>query len=134
MLPGDAAAGLTRSWVYTAFGRGERHLSVVHGWTPRCRGRWRRFRSPSGPPGCAPAAARERADLTNEEARRAPGSRGLDGPEHGPGAGRDQRSEAAPGVSTRSGVGRRGAASGLSSPGRGPPGRPRRPVPRRRRS
>ncbi|MCQ4084136.1 exodeoxyribonuclease V [Streptomyces sp. RB6PN25] len=31
VLPGDAAAGLTRSWVYTAFGRGERHLSVVHG-------------------------------------------------------------------------------------------------------
>ncbi|MGW7595952.1 hypothetical protein, partial [Streptomyces rubiginosohelvolus] len=24
-------AGLTRAWVYTAFGRGERHLSVVHG-------------------------------------------------------------------------------------------------------
>lgn len=31
VLPGDAAAGLTRSWVYTAFGRAERHLSVVHG-------------------------------------------------------------------------------------------------------
>ncbi|MGI5337013.1 helix-hairpin-helix domain-containing protein [Streptomyces sp. CA-181903] len=31
VLPGDAGAGLTRSWVYTAFGRGERHLSVVHG-------------------------------------------------------------------------------------------------------
>ncbi|MEU5029492.1 helix-hairpin-helix domain-containing protein [Streptomyces milbemycinicus] len=31
VLPGDAAAGLTRAWVYTAFGRGERHLSVVHG-------------------------------------------------------------------------------------------------------
>jgi hypothetical protein len=31
VLPGDTAAGLTRSWVYTAFGRGERHLSVVHG-------------------------------------------------------------------------------------------------------
>ncbi|MGW0735499.1 helix-hairpin-helix domain-containing protein [Streptomyces sp. NPDC002851] len=31
VLPGDAAGGLTRSWVYTAFGRGERHLSVVHG-------------------------------------------------------------------------------------------------------
>ncbi|MFH8368203.1 helix-hairpin-helix domain-containing protein [Streptomyces sp. NPDC018031] len=31
VLPGDAAAGLTRSWVYTAFSRGERHLSVVHG-------------------------------------------------------------------------------------------------------
>ncbi|MGO4422731.1 hypothetical protein AB4Z54_29520, partial [Streptomyces sp. MCAF7] len=28
VLPGDAAAGLTRAWVYTAFGRGERHLSV----------------------------------------------------------------------------------------------------------
>ncbi|MEU1377156.1 helix-hairpin-helix domain-containing protein, partial [Streptomyces triculaminicus] len=31
VLPGDAAATLTRSWVYTAFSRGERHLSVVHG-------------------------------------------------------------------------------------------------------
>ncbi|MEU8826420.1 helix-hairpin-helix domain-containing protein [Streptomyces sp. NPDC048636] len=31
VLPGDAAAALTRAWVYTAFGRGERHLSVVHG-------------------------------------------------------------------------------------------------------
>ncbi|MFG2225785.1 helix-hairpin-helix domain-containing protein [Streptomyces sp. NPDC048644] len=31
VLPGDAARGLTRSWVYTAFSRGERHLSVVQG-------------------------------------------------------------------------------------------------------
>nr|WP_234434343.1 helix-hairpin-helix domain-containing protein [Streptomyces sp. NRRL F-5126] len=31
VLPGDAAAGLSRAWVYTAFGRGARHLSVVHG-------------------------------------------------------------------------------------------------------
>ncbi|MGR3932601.1 helix-hairpin-helix domain-containing protein [Streptomyces sp. BRA346] len=31
VLPGDAAPGLTRAWVYTAFGRGERHLSVVQG-------------------------------------------------------------------------------------------------------
>ncbi|MEV0775496.1 helix-hairpin-helix domain-containing protein [Streptomyces sp. NPDC050428] len=31
VLPGDAARGLNRPWVYTAFGRGERHLSVVHG-------------------------------------------------------------------------------------------------------
>ncbi|MEW5541834.1 ATP-binding domain-containing protein, partial [Streptomyces cyaneofuscatus] len=31
VLPGDAAAGLSRPWVYTAFSRGERHLSVVHG-------------------------------------------------------------------------------------------------------
>ncbi|MFD6990073.1 helix-hairpin-helix domain-containing protein [Streptomyces sp. NPDC059943] len=31
VLPGDAAQGLNRPWVYTAFGRGERHLSVVHG-------------------------------------------------------------------------------------------------------
>ncbi|MEV8095313.1 ATP-binding domain-containing protein [Kitasatospora sp. NPDC085879] len=30
VVPGDAAAGLTRQWVYTAFGRAERHLSVVH--------------------------------------------------------------------------------------------------------
>ncbi|MFE7753011.1 helix-hairpin-helix domain-containing protein [Streptomyces sp. NPDC057428] len=31
VLPGDAAGGLSRPWVYTAFSRGERHLSVVHG-------------------------------------------------------------------------------------------------------
>ncbi|MGW7092782.1 helix-hairpin-helix domain-containing protein [Streptomyces sp. NPDC054874] len=31
VLPGDAAQGLSRPWVYTAFGRGEQHLSVVHG-------------------------------------------------------------------------------------------------------
>ncbi|NEB78215.1 ATP-binding domain-containing protein, partial [Streptomyces sp. SID14478] len=31
VLPGDATAALSRPWVYTAFGRGERHLSVVHG-------------------------------------------------------------------------------------------------------
>ncbi|MFG3498393.1 helix-hairpin-helix domain-containing protein [Streptomyces sp. NPDC047928] len=31
VLPGDAAPALDRSWVYTAFGRGARHLSVVHG-------------------------------------------------------------------------------------------------------
>lgn len=31
VLPGDATEALTRQWVYTAFSRGERHLSVVHG-------------------------------------------------------------------------------------------------------
>ncbi|WP_037670484.1 helix-hairpin-helix domain-containing protein [Streptomyces griseus] len=31
VLPGDAAAALNRPWVYTAFARAERHLSVVHG-------------------------------------------------------------------------------------------------------
>ncbi|MGP3969319.1 helix-hairpin-helix domain-containing protein [Streptomyces sp. 6N223] len=31
VLPGEATAALDRSWVYTAFGRGERHLSVVQG-------------------------------------------------------------------------------------------------------
>ncbi|MEU2390075.1 helix-hairpin-helix domain-containing protein [Streptomyces sp. NPDC007369] len=31
VLPGDAAQTLSRDWVYTAFGRAERHLSVVHG-------------------------------------------------------------------------------------------------------
>ncbi|MGW0535507.1 helix-hairpin-helix domain-containing protein [Streptomyces sp. NPDC003032] len=31
VLPGDAAQLLTRPWVYTAFSRGERHLSVVQG-------------------------------------------------------------------------------------------------------
>ncbi|WP_232246735.1 ATP-binding domain-containing protein [Kitasatospora mediocidica] len=34
VLPEDAAAGLTRQWVYTAFGRAERHLSVVHAAGP----------------------------------------------------------------------------------------------------
>ncbi|WP_328316626.1 ATP-dependent RecD-like DNA helicase [Streptomyces sp. NBC_00388] len=31
VLPGDAAGGLSRPWIYTAFGRAEQHLSVVHG-------------------------------------------------------------------------------------------------------
>ncbi|MCH6159332.1 helix-hairpin-helix domain-containing protein [Streptomyces marispadix] len=31
VLPGDATEALDREWVYTAFGRGERHLSVVQG-------------------------------------------------------------------------------------------------------
>ncbi|SEO67321.1 ATP-dependent exoDNAse (exonuclease V), alpha subunit, helicase superfamily I [Actinacidiphila rubida] len=31
VVPGDAGALLNRAWVYTAFGRGERHLSVVQG-------------------------------------------------------------------------------------------------------
>jgi len=31
VLPGDAAGSLSRPWVYTAFGRADRHLSVVHG-------------------------------------------------------------------------------------------------------
>ncbi|MGW0562157.1 ATP-binding domain-containing protein [Streptomyces sp. NPDC003016] len=31
VLPGDAAQALSRPWIYTAFSRGERHLSVVHG-------------------------------------------------------------------------------------------------------
>ncbi|MBZ6090087.1 ATP-binding domain-containing protein [Streptomyces olivaceus] len=31
VLPGDAAQSLSRPWVYTAFGRAARHLSVVHG-------------------------------------------------------------------------------------------------------
>ncbi|WP_239517807.1 ATP-dependent RecD-like DNA helicase [Streptomyces sp. ICC1] len=31
VLPGDAVSALSRDWVYTAFGRAERHLSVVHG-------------------------------------------------------------------------------------------------------
>ncbi|WP_255306455.1 ATP-binding domain-containing protein [Streptomyces sp. Wb2n-11] len=31
VLPGDAAPALDRPWIYTAFSRGERHLSVVHG-------------------------------------------------------------------------------------------------------
>ncbi|MFF7951230.1 helix-hairpin-helix domain-containing protein [Streptomyces griseorubiginosus] len=31
VLPGDAAQALTRPWVYTAFGRAARHLSVVQG-------------------------------------------------------------------------------------------------------
>ncbi|MFE6177486.1 helix-hairpin-helix domain-containing protein [Streptomyces sp. NPDC056464] len=31
VLPGDAAQSLSRPWVYTAFSRADRHLSVVHG-------------------------------------------------------------------------------------------------------
>ncbi|MFJ8491862.1 helix-hairpin-helix domain-containing protein [Streptomyces sp. NPDC094038] len=31
VLPGDAVQALSRPWVYTAFSRAERHLSVVHG-------------------------------------------------------------------------------------------------------
>ncbi|WP_267246408.1 helix-hairpin-helix domain-containing protein [Streptomyces sp. PR69] len=31
VVPGDAGAALSRAWAYTAFSRGERHLSVVHG-------------------------------------------------------------------------------------------------------
>ncbi|GAA4022400.1 ATP-dependent RecD-like DNA helicase [Streptomyces sp. NBC_01352] len=31
VLPGDAVQVLSRPWVYTAFGRADRHLSVVHG-------------------------------------------------------------------------------------------------------
>jgi hypothetical protein len=31
VLPGDAAQTLSRPWIYTAFGRAGRHLSVVHG-------------------------------------------------------------------------------------------------------
>ncbi|WP_420000277.1 helix-hairpin-helix domain-containing protein [Streptomyces boninensis] len=36
VVPGDPGTerALTRSWAYTAFGRGERHLSVVHGAGP----------------------------------------------------------------------------------------------------
>ncbi len=34
VLPDDAGAALSRQWVYTAFGRGERHLSVVHAAGP----------------------------------------------------------------------------------------------------
>ncbi|MGC3003626.1 ATP-binding domain-containing protein, partial [Streptomyces sp. G35A] len=31
VLPGDAVQALSRPWVYTAFSRADRHLSVVHG-------------------------------------------------------------------------------------------------------
>ncbi|WP_411293072.1 helix-hairpin-helix domain-containing protein [Streptomyces sp. CBMA123] len=34
VLPEDAGPALSRQWVYTAFGRGERHLSVVHAAGP----------------------------------------------------------------------------------------------------
>jgi hypothetical protein len=34
VLPGDAGAALDRAWVYTAFGRAQRHLSVVQGVGP----------------------------------------------------------------------------------------------------
>ncbi|MFE9421453.1 ATP-binding domain-containing protein [Kitasatospora sp. NPDC006697] len=34
VIPEEAGPGLTRQWVYTAFGRAERHLSVVHAAGP----------------------------------------------------------------------------------------------------
>ncbi|MFW6695410.1 helix-hairpin-helix domain-containing protein [Streptomyces sp. MAR4 CNX-425] len=34
VVPGDAEPALSRAWAYTAFSRGERHLSVVHGAGP----------------------------------------------------------------------------------------------------
>ncbi|WP_407563886.1 helix-hairpin-helix domain-containing protein [Streptomyces sp. 184] len=34
VVPGDAEPELSRAWAYTAFSRGERHLSVVHGAGP----------------------------------------------------------------------------------------------------
>lgn len=34
VVPGDAESALSRAWAYTAFSRGERHLSVVHGAGP----------------------------------------------------------------------------------------------------
>ncbi|MFI6413980.1 helix-hairpin-helix domain-containing protein [Streptomyces sp. NPDC050585] len=45
VLPGDAVGGLSRAWVYTAFSRGERHLSVVHGVDQALA------RAVAGPPG-----------------------------------------------------------------------------------
>jgi ATP-dependent exoDNAse (exonuclease V) alpha subunit len=38
VVPGDAGAILDRAWVYTAFGRAERHLSVVQGAGPALAG------------------------------------------------------------------------------------------------
>ncbi len=58
VLPGDAAGGLTRSWAYTAFSRGERHLSVVQGVDQAWRVPWRRCPSRSARPGCAPSCRR----------------------------------------------------------------------------
>lgn len=39
VVPGDASSALTRQWVYTAFSRGERHLSVVQGVDPQALSR-----------------------------------------------------------------------------------------------
>lgn len=47
VLPGDAGQALDRSWVYTAFSRGERHLSVVQGAGPELA------RAVSAPPASA---------------------------------------------------------------------------------
>ncbi|MFI7245164.1 helix-hairpin-helix domain-containing protein [Streptomyces qinglanensis] len=67
VLPGDATEALTREWVYTAFGRGERHLSVVHG------------AGDALPRAVASAAARERTTrlrtLLTESARAAEAAR-----------------------------------------------------------
>ncbi|MFF3342200.1 helix-hairpin-helix domain-containing protein [Streptomyces flavidovirens] len=65
VLPGDAAPALSRPWIYTAFSRGERHLSVVHGVDqalPRAvteipdRPRTTRLRTLLQPPAESPAA------------------------------------------------------------------------------
>ncbi|WP_431985006.1 helix-hairpin-helix domain-containing protein [Streptomyces qinglanensis] len=70
VLPGDATEALTREWVYTAFGRGERHLSVVHG------------AGDALPRAVASAAARERTTrlrtLLTESARAAEAARAAD--------------------------------------------------------
>ena len=74
VLPGDAAQALTRAWVYTAFSRGERHLSVVQGADealPRAvagdpvAGRAR--------PGCGPCCAAAAAARLRPTARTGPG-------------------------------------------------------------
>ncbi|MDF4249552.1 helix-hairpin-helix domain-containing protein [Streptomyces sp. WMMB303] len=79
VLPGDATEALTREWVYTAFGRGERHLSVVHG------------AGDALPRAVASAASRERTTrlrtLLTESARAAEAARAAETAEATPAAG-----------------------------------------------
>nr|WP_240796615.1 helix-hairpin-helix domain-containing protein [Streptomyces sp. RFCAC02] len=61
VLPGDADGLVDRSWVYTAFGRGERHLSIVQGSGPGLAA------AVAGPP-AAPRTTRLRALLREQAA------------------------------------------------------------------
>ncbi|ONK15578.1 exonuclease V subunit alpha [Streptomyces sp. MP131-18] len=65
VLPGDASAAIDRAWVYTAFSRGERHLSVVQGTGPGLA------RAVAEPP-AHPRTTRLRALLSEQAASAAP--------------------------------------------------------------
>lgn len=52
VLPGDAVPALSRPWIYTAFGRAARHLSVVHGVEQALPAPWQRSRPNRARPAC----------------------------------------------------------------------------------